>query len=69
MTIPMIDEDILLTWGATYKKVRKDEIIFQEGTTGYYYHQLKKGRVKWVNIDDQGKEFIQCLMKEGESFG
>lgn len=69
MSIPMIDEDLMLTWGATYKKVRKDEIIFQEGTTGYYYHQLMKGRVKWVNIDDQGKEFIQCLVREGESFG
>jgi CRP-like cAMP-binding protein len=65
----MIDEDLLLTWGATYKKISKDEIIFQEGSAGYYYHQLVKGRVKWVNIDDQGKEFIQCLIKEGESFG
>jgi CRP/FNR family transcriptional regulator, cyclic AMP receptor protein len=69
MNMPMIDEDLLLTWGATYKRVSKDELIFQEGTTGYYYHQLVKGRVKWVNIDDQGKEFIQCFIREGESFG
>lgn len=69
MILPMIDEDLLLTWGATYKKVSKDDIIFQEGSTGYYYHQLVKGRVKWINIDEQGKEFIQCLIREGESFG
>jgi CRP-like cAMP-binding protein len=67
--IPMIDEDILLTWGATYKKVAKDEIIFQEGSQGFFYHQLQKGKVKWVNIDDNGKEFIQCIIGEGESFG
>jgi CRP-like cAMP-binding protein len=66
---PMIDVDTLLTWGATYKKVRKDEIIFQEGSQGFFYHQLVKGRVKWVNIDDNGREFIQCIIHEGESFG
>jgi CRP-like cAMP-binding protein len=65
----MIDEDILLTWGATYKKVSRDEIIFQEGSQGFFYHQLVKGKVKWVNIDDHGKEFIQCIIGEGESFG
>jgi CRP/FNR family transcriptional regulator, cyclic AMP receptor protein len=69
MLRPMIDEDMLLTWGATYKKVKKDEIIFQEGTAGFYYHQLVKGKVKWYNIDEQGREFLQCLICEGESFG
>jgi CRP-like cAMP-binding protein len=67
--IPMIDEDILLTWGATYKKVSRDEIVFQEGGQGFFYHQLVKGKIKWVNIDDNGKEFIQCIIGEGESFG
>ena len=69
MLSPMIDEDMLLTWGATYKKVKKEEIIFHEGTTGIYYHQLVKGKVKWYNIDEQGKEFLQCIISEGESFG
>lgn len=69
MLKPIIDEDLLLTWGATYKKVSKDEIIFHEGSTGFYYHQLIKGKVKWYNIDEEGKEFLQCLIGEGESFG
>ena len=69
MLKPIIDDDLLLTWGATYKKVSKDEIIFQEGGTGFYYHQLIKGKVKWYNIDEEGKEFLQCLIGEGESFG
>jgi CRP-like cAMP-binding protein len=66
---PMIDEDTLLTWGATYKKVRRDEIIFQEGSQGFFYHQLVQGQVKWINVDDTGKEFIQCIIEQGESFG
>lgn len=69
MLRPIIDEDMLLTWGATYKKFKSNEIIFQEGSTGFYYHQLVKGKVKWYNIDEQGKEFLQCLICEGESFG
>jgi len=69
MLKPIIDDDLLLTWGATYKKVSKDEIIFHEGSTGFYYHQLIKGKVKWYNIDEEGKEFLQCLIGEGESFG
>jgi CRP/FNR family transcriptional regulator, cyclic AMP receptor protein len=69
MSNPMIDIDVLLCWGATYKTIRKGEIIFHEGTQGRYYYQLVEGRVKWVNVDDSGKEFIQKFVAEGESFG
>jgi CRP-like cAMP-binding protein len=65
----MIDIDTLLCWGATYKKVSKGEIIYMEGSQGRYYHQLVKGRVKWMNVDDAGKEFLQNIVCEGESFG
>ena len=69
MIKPMIDIDILLCWGATYKQVRKGEVIFHEGTLGRFYYQLVEGRVRWVNVDDNGKEFIQTFIEEGESFG
>jgi CRP-like cAMP-binding protein len=28
-----------------------------------------EGRVRWVNVDDEGREFIQKVIEEGESFG
>jgi CRP/FNR family cyclic AMP-dependent transcriptional regulator len=65
----MIDTDILLAWGATYKKVATEEIIFQEGTEGHFYYQLESGSVRWVNITDDGKEFIQNMIEPGECFG
>lgn len=65
----MIDLNILLACGATYKKVEKDEVIFEEGSHCHYYYQLVEGRVKWVNINEAGKEFIQNLIEPGESFG
>jgi CRP/FNR family transcriptional regulator, cyclic AMP receptor protein len=66
---PMVDIDTLLCWGATYKRVRAGEIIFEEGSQGRYFHQLVEGRVRWINVDDEGREFIQKVIEEGESFG
>jgi CRP-like cAMP-binding protein len=65
----MIDIDILLTWGATYKKVAAEETIFREGAEGVFYHQLVSGSVRWVNITDDGKEFIQNMIEPGDCFG
>jgi len=65
----IIDTDILLALGATYKKVPAGESIFKEGGVCSFYHQLVHGSVRWVNIDDDGNEFIQNMIEEGECFG
>ncbi|NBT08532.1 MAG: Crp/Fnr family transcriptional regulator [Chitinophagia bacterium] len=65
----MIDINILLAWGAVYKKLGRGEVIFSEGSECSYYNQLVSGIVKWVNIDDDGKEYIQTMIEPGECFG
>ncbi|HQW83515.1 MAG TPA: Crp/Fnr family transcriptional regulator [Ferruginibacter sp.] len=65
----MIDLDILLAWGGVFKKIGAGEIIFQEGQNSSLYYQLVEGKVRWVNINEQGKEFIQTLIEPGECFG
>ena len=65
----MINTDLLIAWGAAYKKVKAGEIIFKEGNKAHFYHQLENGSIKWVNIDDLGVEFIHNLITPGESFG
>lgn len=65
----MIDTNLLLAWGATYKKVAAGETIFWEGTEAHFYYQLDSGSVRWMNITDDGKEFIQSMIEPGESFG
>ena len=65
----MIDIDTLLAWGAAYKKLDAGDIIFMEGSEASFYYQLVRGKVKWVNIDDNGREFLQSLIEAGESFG
>ncbi len=65
----MIDIDLLLAWGAAYKKVRAGEIIFMEGHSCSFYHQLVSGNVRWVNVSDEGKDCILSIIEPGESFG
>lgn len=65
----MIDVDLLLAWGAAFKKVCAGEIIFKEGQACHFYYQLASGKVKWINIDDEGKECIHSIIEPGESFG
>ena len=65
----MIEIDTLLAWGAAYKKLSAGEIIFQEGTPSSFYYQLVSGSVRWVNINEEGKEFIQVMIEPGECFG
>lgn len=65
----MIDIDLLLACGAAYKKVSAGEVIFQEGSTCHFYYQLVSGSVRWINVDEEGNEFIQTIIDEGECFG
>lgn len=65
----MVDVDLLLAWGATYKKLDHGEIIFKEGSSCQFYMQLVSGSVKWFNIDEEGKEYIQTIIEPGECFG
>ena len=65
----MIDIDLLLACGAAFKKVPRGDTIFREGTTCCFYYQLVSGRVRWLNINEEGKEFIQTIIEPGESFG
>jgi CRP-like cAMP-binding protein len=65
----MIPVDTLLAWGATYKKVATEETIFREGVEGRFYYQIESGSVRWVNITDDGREFIQNIIEPGECFG
>ncbi|MBX7182119.1 MAG: Crp/Fnr family transcriptional regulator [Bacteroidia bacterium] len=65
----MINIDLLLAMGAVYKRVSQGEMIFMEGNPGSYYFQLVEGRVNWVNINEDGKEYLQSVIEPGECFG
>jgi CRP-like cAMP-binding protein len=65
----MVDIDTLLANGAVYKKLEPEEYIFREGGDCHFYYQLVSGSVRWTNINEDGKEFLQYMIEPGESFG
>lgn len=65
----VIDIDILLAWGGTYKKYAAEEIIFQESGICSFYYQLVSGSIRWVNVDEEGKEILQVMIWPGDCFG
>lgn len=65
----MIDEAMLISFGAKNVEFQKDEYIFTKGDTAKYYFQVVEGDVKMNNYSDEGKEFIQAIFSKGRSFG
>lgn len=65
----MIPEDLLLDYGATIVNMDALEVILSEKKRADFYFQIKSGEVKMYNINDNGKEFVQGIFYDGESFG
>lgn len=65
----MIPENLLLDFGATIETMEASEFILSEGKRADFYFQIKTGEVKMYNINDNGKEFVQGIFYDGESFG
>ena len=65
----MIQQDLLITWGGTFRKYDKNQPIFFEGDKPLFYYQVMEGSVRMANINEDGKEFIQGIFKKGDSFG
>ncbi|RMZ60144.1 Crp/Fnr family transcriptional regulator [Chryseobacterium nematophagum] len=65
----MIIENLLFSYGAEIKKYKTNDIIFREEELPYYYFQILKGKIKLNNYNEGGKEFIQNIFSDGNSFG
>ncbi|MEX6686934.1 Crp/Fnr family transcriptional regulator [Danxiaibacter flavus] len=65
----MIDSDLLLSWGATYKKVPAGEFLFKEGASCNFYCQVESGKFKLINIEDNGKEYLQDIVEPSDCIG
>ncbi|MFC0182222.1 cAMP-binding domain of CRP or a regulatory subunit of cAMP-dependent protein kinases [Pseudarcicella hirudinis] len=65
----MIPAEILEQFGASQKVLKKGEILFQETEEARFYYQIITGEVKMLNWNSEGKEFIQGIFTDGQSFG
>lgn len=65
----MIPEEVLLDYNATTVNTGASEIIFSEKKRADFFFQIKTGAVKMFNLNQNGKEFVQGIFYDGESFG
>lgn len=65
----MISEELLELHQATRRKYEKGAVIFSEGTQPAQYFQIISGEVKMCNFNDDGREFIQGIFHDTQSFG
>ena len=65
----MIDTNLLLAKGASYKNLIPEEVLFEEGDLCEFYYQIVRGQIRWVNFNKEEDEYLQTLMEKGESIG
>lgn len=65
----MIQEDLLIKFGAKLTSFDKGELLFRYGDTPRYYYQVLTGVIKMNNFNDNGKEFVHGLFSANDSFG
>ena len=65
----MISQRLLLNRGGVIREYKKNQNIFFEGNMPKFYYQILEGGIKMVSINESGREFIQGIFTNGESFG
>jgi CRP-like cAMP-binding protein len=65
----VISEDLLLANGAHYDQYNMGDTIFHEGSVPKFYFQIVTGVVELNNYSEDGKEFTQNILSNGQSFG
>jgi CRP-like cAMP-binding protein len=65
----MILQTLLIDRGGIIRNYMKNQSIFFEGDMPGFYYQILQGSIRMVNMNERGREFIQGIFKNGESFG
>ena len=65
----MIPSEIIELYGSSIKHVAANSFLFYEGESANFYYQIISGRIKMVNVNNDGKEFVQGIAETGQSFG
>ena len=63
------DSALLLAYGANFVKVPKEEMVFHENQPARFFYKVESGKIKMCNYNEDGKEFIQGIFEEDQSFG
>lgn len=65
----MLDQKLLLKYGAEKFKVKKGDLLFEKGDLPRFFYQVIEGDIKINDVNAEGREFIQEIISGGRSFG
>lgn len=65
----MIPETLLLEFDAQEITFAENDFVVKEDSSVSFFYQIKTGSVKMFNLNEDGKEFVQGIFSDGESFG
>ena len=65
----MIPEEILKVHNAAAVSLAKGEVLFREGDTAHAFYLVHSGKIRMINYNEDGKEFVQGFFTAGQSFG
>lgn len=65
----MIPPKLLIERGGSFRQYLKNQSIFFEGDAPGFYYEVVYGSVRMVTINENGKEYLDGIFKNGESFG
>ena len=65
----MLDQQLLLKYGAEKVQTKKGEVLFEKGDIPRFFYQVVDGDVKINDVNAEGREFIQEIISGGRSFG
>lgn len=65
----MISAELLEQYKARLVRVRKDQVLFEQGDMAADYFQVEEGQVRMYILNHEGQEFTQGIFHAGESFG
>jgi CRP-like cAMP-binding protein len=66
---PLIDEKLLINYGAKLRDIKKGELITGAGEQPEYVNVISGGSVKVCYFNDEGREFTLVTFGPGEIFG
>lgn len=65
----LVPDQLLKKYGGSVVSLSKGEILFQEGDHARSFYIVRTGKLRMVNYNEEGREFVQGLFSAGESFG
>ncbi|WP_312079103.1 Crp/Fnr family transcriptional regulator [Chryseobacterium sp.] len=63
----LINQELLIEYGAKQETFKRGFTIFEEGSIPKYYYQVTSGRIKLNHYNEEGKELILAILDRGLS--